>query len=243
MLRAYFCDVNVARTVNGDPIRRFKWSYARNESAVWREFLDAPVICVRDQNISISINSNSSRWIKLSLASSSSTFRQVSYPFARGIEIRSWRKCAYALLKLLNIPIRDVQHVKCPYSSLKGIWKRILRPEIAKRLEHSNYPFCLWITFPDQFQIFVTGRITCNGPFIRVPYILLALDNEKGILGTKRQNLAVIVIMQKQVNDWISVTLTDERFVCRIGDAFNPIELVALQVRRIGVFFTSNNML
>jgi hypothetical protein len=48
--------------------------------------------------------------------------------------------------------------------------------------------------------------------------------------------------MQKQMKNRISITLADEGVVRRIGDAFNPIELVAFQVRRPGVLLAGYNM-
>ena len=98
------------------------------------------------------------------------------------------------------------------------------------------------MAFPDQLQIFVTRNVTGNRPFVRVPDILLAQDNVEGITTAKRQDFAVIVIMQKQMNDRISIPFADERFKTRIGHSFKPIELVALQVGRTGVFLTSNDM-
>ena len=84
--------------------------------------------CVGNENISISINSNSGGRIQLRLASSLSAFRHVSCSFEQGTEPgklglwhlnRSLREYAYGLLKLLNVLVRDVQHVKGSYSSGK----------------------------------------------------------------------------------------------------------------------------
>ena len=57
------------------------------------------------------------------------------------------------------------------------------------------------MALPDQFQIFAAGNIAKNSPFVRVPYSLVADDNGEGLIGAKRQDFPVIVVMQKQVND------------------------------------------
>src|SRR5438093_13225186 len=98
------------------------------------------------------------------------------------------------------------------------------------------------MAFPDQLQISLTRSITGNGPLITVPYILLGQDNLEGITPAKRQDFPVIVVMQKQVNDGISIPFADKCFKGRIVHPLNPIELVALQVGSSGALFTSNNM-
>ena len=76
----------------------------RQKVPVRREFFDATVAGIGDQNVSVGINSNSSGRIKLPLAGSLSAFKHVSYTFAGtrelGGDYRSSRKCAHALLKL-----------------------------------------------------------------------------------------------------------------------------------------------
>ena len=84
VLGAYLRDVDVARAINCDSIGRFKLSYARNESAGWREFFDAPVIRIRDQNVSVGINSNCSGRIKFSFPGSPAAFKHVSDTFRQG---------------------------------------------------------------------------------------------------------------------------------------------------------------
>src|SRR6266496_5612238 len=96
-------------------------SYSAEKGTGRREFLDAPVPGIGDQNVSVAIKSNSSWRIKLPLARSLSAFRHVSHPFAQGTELGSCRKCAYAVLKLLNVLVRNVQYVKRPYFAAKGI--------------------------------------------------------------------------------------------------------------------------
>src|SRR4029077_16194757 len=115
--------VDVASAINSDSIRLSQLSpalassaYARNESSTWREFLNATINCVSDQDVSVAINRNSSGRIKLPLTSSLSAFRHVSYSFgqrsdqgklgSRRLE-RSLRKCAHASLKLLNVLVRN----------------------------------------------------------------------------------------------------------------------------------------
>src|SRR5207247_11015783 len=56
VLGAYLRDVNIARAINCDSTGRFKLSYARNESARWREFFDACVVGIGDQIISFVVN-------------------------------------------------------------------------------------------------------------------------------------------------------------------------------------------
>ena len=47
--------------------------------------------------------------------------------------------------------------------------------------------------------------------------------------------------MQEQVDNRISVSLADEGFIRRIGDAFNAVELVVFQARGIRRFPAGNN--
>ncbi|PYJ22468.1 MAG: hypothetical protein DME99_05385 [Verrucomicrobia bacterium] len=68
-------------------------------------------------------------------------------------------------------------------------------------MKDSDDPFCLWVPFPDQLQIFVAGNVSENGPFIRVPYILLGHDKGEGQFRAKGEDFVIIVVMQKQVND------------------------------------------
>ena len=75
MLGAYFRDVNVARAIDCDSIRRFKFFYARNESALWREFLDTPVICIGDKDISHSVHCKGAWVVKLTFSTSLPTFK------------------------------------------------------------------------------------------------------------------------------------------------------------------------
>src|SRR6266699_4962477 len=105
-------------------------SHSTKKGAGRREFFDAPVIRIRDHNISAGINSNSRRRIKFSFSGSSAAFKHVSYTFRERTELRrrcrrylierSSRQGAHALLKLWNVLGRDVQHVERPYSSAKG---------------------------------------------------------------------------------------------------------------------------
>ena len=124
MLGAYLRDVDVARAINCDSIGRFKLSYARNESAGWREFFDAPVIRIRDQNVSVGINGNSSRRIKFPLSGSSAALKHGNHTFRQGAKRRSWcagsyfnrcsRQYVHALLELADVLVWDVEDVKRP---------------------------------------------------------------------------------------------------------------------------------
>ena len=91
MLGAYLRDVNVARPIDCDPIRRVKFFYARNESAVGRKFLDAPITGIGHQNVSVRINRNPSRGIKFSFLGSPAAFKPVSHAFRRCTVYRNGR--------------------------------------------------------------------------------------------------------------------------------------------------------
>jgi len=57
----------------------------------------------------------------------------------------SSRQYPHACLKLANVFVADLQGVKHPQSSGEEKRNRVLRSEIAERLEHSDYSFCLGI--------------------------------------------------------------------------------------------------
>src|SRR5437588_4830667 len=83
---ASVCHVDVASPVDGDPVGRAEQSvagsfdsYGAQKGAGRREFFDSSVIRIGDQNISVCINSNSSRRIKFSLAGSPAALERVSY--------------------------------------------------------------------------------------------------------------------------------------------------------------------
>src|SRR6266496_1019822 len=94
-------------------------SYSAEKGASRREFLDTAVIRVGGQNISVGINSDSSRRIKLSLVGSLAAFEHGSNTFRQGAKLRrrrpgrSGQRC-HASLKLANVLVRNIQHVKRP---------------------------------------------------------------------------------------------------------------------------------
>src|SRR6476619_3363296 len=112
-------------------------SYDAQKCASWREFFDPPVTRVGDQNISVAINTQSGRGIKLSLVVSSAALEHVSI-FGQRTELfgylieRSRRQGTHASLKLLNVLVRDIQDVKRPYPSAKGERNRIFGPKRAE---------------------------------------------------------------------------------------------------------------
>ena len=116
----HFCHVNIASAVDGDPIRLSQLpmaasfrSYNAQKGAGRREFFDAPVIRVGDQNISVGINSDSHRRIKLSLVGSSAAFEHGSRTFRQGAELgrrrpgRS-RQRPHAVQELTNVFVTDI---------------------------------------------------------------------------------------------------------------------------------------
>ena len=121
------CNVNVPDAIDGDPIRLGKLSlaapfrsYNAKKRAGRREFFDPPVTGIGDQNISTSINSNSSGRIKLSSANSLSALKRVSRTLRQEVNSGVARECRSHLLKLRNVLVRDVQYIKRSYSSAKG---------------------------------------------------------------------------------------------------------------------------
>src|SRR6266446_4749452 len=205
---ASICHVDVATPVNCNPIRDRQLFLAADlvfhsaeKRAGRREFLDAPVTGVNHQNISLAINCNPYRRIKLPLACALATLKHVSYIPRQGGQLGSSRERPYAILKLTNVLVRDVQNIKASYSPTKGKRNRVLRSEIAKRLKHVDYSLCLWIRFPDQLYRLVSGNITEDGPFICVPHVLFCHYKKERETVTKRQALGVVVIMQEQMDD------------------------------------------
>src|SRR6266702_2770594 len=98
--------------------------YAGNERSAWREFLDAPVASVGDQNVAVEINRNSSRGIKFPLSDAFAAFKHISHTsrYCAGCDLnRSTRQFAHLFLELANIVVRNLQYVKRPYSAAKGI--------------------------------------------------------------------------------------------------------------------------
>ena len=95
-------------------------SYDAQKCAGRREFFDASVTRVGDQNISVAINSNSGRRIKLSLCRFPYRLRNMLVALSgrelscSGLIERSSRQAAHALLKLMNVLVRDIQDVKRP---------------------------------------------------------------------------------------------------------------------------------
>ena len=126
MIGGDFCYVNIASPINRDSIRLSQLpvaasfaSYGAKKGASRREFLDTAVIRVGDQNISVGISSNSCRGIKLSVVGSLAAFEHGSRTFRQraGLKRRRpgrSRQRSHALLKLANILVRDIQHVKRP---------------------------------------------------------------------------------------------------------------------------------
>src|SRR6266496_1208812 len=94
-------------------------SYDAQKRASWRELFDPPVTSVGDQNISVAINTHSGRRIKLSVVGSLAAFEHGSRTFRQRAGLRRRRpgrsrQRSHALLKLANILVRDIQHVKRP---------------------------------------------------------------------------------------------------------------------------------
>src|SRR5262249_54108288 len=82
------CHIDVARHVNGDPIRLAELSvtgsfrsYSAEESASGGILLDTSVTSVGDQNIATGIYGNPSRRIELSLSGALAAFEHVSHTF------------------------------------------------------------------------------------------------------------------------------------------------------------------
>src|SRR6266404_5944755 len=73
------------------------------------------------------------------------------------------------------------------------------------------------------------------------PYILPGHDKH-GMATTKREDFLVIVIVQKHVKNHVRLTGANQRFIRRIGNALDAIELVVLQARRVGVFLAAYRM-
>src|SRR6516165_2977011 len=120
-------DINIARPIDCYPIRISQLSGAdplgsqgAEKGTRSRQLLDETIVSVGNQNISTSVNSNSSGRIKLPFASSLSAFKHVHWTFRLGTELRSRRECAHALLKVWNILSGDVQHVERSCFSPEG---------------------------------------------------------------------------------------------------------------------------
>ena len=73
------------------------------------------------------------------------------------------------------------------------------------------------------------------------PYILLGHQGKR-ITTTKGKDPAVVVIMQKQVQNHVRIPGANQRFIWRIVSALDAIELVILQTGRIERFFSGNDI-
>src|SRR5262249_15950579 len=113
VLGAYLRDINVALAINCDSIGRVNLSYARKESTGWREFFDAPIASIGDENVSARVNRLGGWRIKLSFAAPFAPFKHVSpalrepAQFSRPPLLCS-RQRLHVFLKLANVAVRDV---------------------------------------------------------------------------------------------------------------------------------------
>src|SRR5438046_7154135 len=113
------CHVDVASPVDGDAVRCTQLSVADSpnshhaeKGARRREFLDSSIIGVCYENVSIAINGNSCRRIKLSIACARATLKHVSYTLGQGGQLGGSRERPYAILKLTDVLVRDVYNIK-----------------------------------------------------------------------------------------------------------------------------------
>jgi len=76
--------------------------------------------------------------------------------------------------------------------------------QIAERLEHADYPFCLYVPFPDQLQILTGGRIAATAFYSRSIPPASVHHSPKGQTAQKDKILSPSY-HAKQMNDGKSV--------------------------------------
>ena len=82
-----------------------------------------------------------------------------------------------------------------------------------------------------QISLVLTARhVIGNRRSVIAPYILPCHDYH-GMAITKREDFLIIVVVQKHVKTPVSFILANQRIIRRIGNAFDAVELVALQAR------------
>src|SRR5262252_330067 len=95
---AGICYIDTPGAINGDAVRCTQLSlpgpfgtYDIEKRTSRREFLDTAIVRIGNEKIPISINSNSSRRIKFTLASAPASFKHVTDGLRQGAELGRWR--------------------------------------------------------------------------------------------------------------------------------------------------------